>query len=222
MSSTFFFHLRLSPTYCILRRMTTDQQTLRTWQRQFEEALPRINKVISFRLRHLRGEKKEEESAEALALTWQYYLRKRERGDDPMPFITKIAEYGARHVNRGGRLAGHQTTKDAMSRVAKHRTGHSVQTIHPKEDGEMAPEVLSALTNRGASPADQAALNIDFQEFLDELDQIDPRYRPVALQLASGMTGDEVGREHRLSRGRISQFRGKFRERCKMLTERER
>jgi hypothetical protein len=108
-------------------------------QRRFEDALPRINKVISFRPRHLRGEKKEEDSAEAPALTWKSYLRLCENCRDPLPFIAKIAEFGARHVNRGGRLAGYQTRRDVMSRCAKHRSGHTVQSIVPKEDGELAP-----------------------------------------------------------------------------------
>jgi hypothetical protein len=186
-----------------------DTDALAIAQRQFEAALPRINKVISFRLRHLRGEKKEEESAEALALTWKYYLRVVEQGRDPMPFIQKLAEYGARHVNRGGRLAGHQTTKDVMSRCAKHRTGHTVQSIVPNEDGDLSPRVVDALRSRDASPAEQAALNIDFQEFLDGLDSVDSRYAPVARQLASGMSNREVGKEHGLSRGRISSERSR-------------
>ena len=106
-----------------------DAEALALAQRQFEAALPRILEVIRFRLRHLRGEQKEEDSAEALALTWKYYLRVCESGRDPMPFVQKVAEFAARHVNRGGRLAGHQTTKDVMSRRAKHRTGHTVQSI---------------------------------------------------------------------------------------------
>lgn len=50
-----------------------DPETLAVIHQGFLEALPRIQRVARFRLRHLCGERKDEAVAETVALAWNAY-----------------------------------------------------------------------------------------------------------------------------------------------------
>lgn len=191
-----------------MTRKPTHAQLVR-WQNEFVAALPRMQRVIRFRLRHLSEDRREEDSAEAIGIAWQNYRNLRMQGRDPAPYIGKIAEYAARSVNSGRKLTGLGRIHDVMSRVAQHEHGHDVESIPLSGEDPVNPAVLNALRDhREPSPADQAILNADYEAWLDTLDS---RRRKVAQELAGERTNTEVGDLNGVSRGRICQHREELR-----------
>lgn len=152
-----------------------------TLQEQFEHDLPKMEKVLRFRMRGLRGERKDEAMAEALAVCWKAYLRFEELGRDTTPLVNKIAEYAARGV-----LSDKHLKRDVMT--VRHR--RSMEAV----DSD--------------SPAEQAAANIDFNEWLDGLDE---RERIAALAFAEGRDNTEVGEMVGHGRGTGSNLRRSLR-----------
>lgn len=183
-------------------------ETLATWQQDFTALRPRVLRVARFRLRRLSGEAKEEALAEVEAMAWAGYRRLREQGRDPAPFIQKIAEFAAKRYLCGHRLTGMQPARDVLSAVCRHRHGVGVQSLTESEDGAAAPEVLDALIDRKAAPAEVACFHLDLAEFLDGLDE---RQRSLALDLASGLNTVETARQRGVSRGTTSWLRREMR-----------
>lgn len=175
-----------------------DPETLTTIQQAFLEALPRIQRVARFRLRHLCGEAKEEALQEVIALSWQAYRSLSLQGRNVTPLVGKIAEYSARRV-RCGRLFVSTKLRDALSPI-------------PRREAIMdgTPDLLDELSDRRApSPADEAILRIDVEEWLNTLDGIQ---RQVAEELAGGMNTTDVARKHHVTRTRIWQRREDLKE----------
>lgn len=182
-----------------------DPETIARIQRGFEEALPKIRTVLRFRLRHLRGEAKEEAMAEATAIAWQGYLSLCRRGRDPESLVGKIAEYASRTVRSGRRLAGDPSVRDVMSIRARHRHGHQVGSLPVGDEDPVAPEVRDALRDRrGPSPADEVIARLDFEEWLLGLS---PQQRDIAQELTAGQNTVEVAGKHGVTRTRIFQHR---------------
>ncbi len=183
----------------------TDPETLSRVQQQFTAALPKINRVLRFRLRGLPEEVKDDLVAEATALSWQGYLSLVRRGKDPEPLINKIAQFAARHAYRGGRLAGKEPVRDVMSRG----TGRHVRSIEAREDGRMCPDVLDGMSAGATSPADQAAFNLDFAEWLESQGERD---QAVVGELSSGSNTVDVARRRNVTRGAVSNWRREMRK----------
>ena len=96
-----------------------------------------------------------------------------------------VAIFSAKSVASGGRLVGQNPVNDVMSPAGRaHRLGEP-------HESEWVDD---------ASPADQAALNVDFEEWLKTLDD---RRREVAEQLASGLNTVEVAKLHHVTRTRV-------------------
>jgi len=171
-------------------------------QDSFAEALPRIEGLASAYLGFRRGDRKEEEIAEVIALSWKAYrdLAMQGRGLDKL--LGRIVEFSARKVRSGGRLLGFHPIRDVMSPTARFRHKHHVDSL-PIGREDTAPEIIDALRD-DASPADQAVVNADFEAWLDTLEG---RQRAIAEQLASGFNTVEVGRLQGVSRARINQLR---------------
>jgi len=185
--------------------------TMRRWQADFEAALPRMRRVIHFRLRHLAEEQRDEETSESLALAWRAYLSLRLRGKDPEPLIGKIAEYAARQVNSGRRLVGIQPAADIMSRTCQNRHGYCVESIPDSDREDADPDIIDALCDGTLdSPADLATLRVDYGNWLDSLDD---HLRDAAEGFAKGLNNTEVGERAGFGRGTGSSWRRELRER---------
>ncbi|MEK6249378.1 MAG: hypothetical protein N2C12_14440 [Planctomycetales bacterium] len=170
---------------------------------QFERLLPALQQQISFRYRHLTGELQEELSAEALALTFQAYVRLVQQGKVKKAAATPLAKYACQQVAEGRRCGTSLNIKDMTSHYCQLRNsirGHSIHRHDPQTDRwqELVVE------DRHAGPADVAATRIDFRDWLTTLTQ---RQREVAGCLAAGESTSVVARQLGLSSGRISQLR---------------
>jgi DNA-directed RNA polymerase specialized sigma24 family protein len=193
-----------------------DPETLATMQQGFLEALPRIQRIARFRLRHLCGERKDEAVAETVALAWNAYRRLFLTGRDVAPLVGKIAEFSARQVCCGRQLTGTRI-RDVLSPVPRH--DHLVEAIPFSDDDDADPEVVDALQDRRHSdPAEEAALRVDVNDWLDGLDD---KQRQVAKELAGGLNTTDVARLHRVSRTRIWQRREELKESWDRLHEEE-
>jgi hypothetical protein len=172
-------------------------------QREFAEALPRIEGLAGAYLRMRPGERKDEAIAETVALAWRAYRDLALQGRDVVKLLGKIVEFSAKRVRCGGRLVGMQPVRDVMSDTARFRHKYRVGSL-PLSDAEDAnPEITDALRD-ASSPADEATFRVDLEAWLDGLDE---RREAVARQLASGLNTVEVARLHGVTRGRISQLR---------------
>ena len=106
-------------------------------------------------------------------------------------------------VCEGRRVGGHLSSRDTLSAYAQRRQGFFVERLdHFDETSGEWQEVL--VEDRRASPADLAAIRLDFASWLRRLPT---RGRRIALSLAAGNTTAAVARKFRLSPGRISQLR---------------
>jgi hypothetical protein len=89
-----------------------------------------------------------------------------------------------------------------MSRCARRRHGIEVSRLFHKDKDDEWQEL--AVEDKRSSPADVAALRIDFSEWLRGLSS---RVRRIAALLASGETTSAVAKLVGLTCGRISQVR---------------
>jgi len=181
--------------------MPLSPDSLAGLQSQFEADLPRLKRVADFRLRRFRGEAKDEAVAETLALCWHAYVRLIEGGRSlavVRRFAQKTAEFSAKQVLCGRALTGSRSA-DVLSPICRHRRGYAIDPLPEKLPG-----------GDDASPADQAALRVDFAAWLDTLR---PRQRQVIEELASGLNTVEVGEQHGVTYGAISNMRQALRRR---------
>jgi hypothetical protein len=182
-------------------RKEREAQLIRDAQEGFTKALARIDNVLSFRLRHLRGERKEEAMEEGRALAWANWLQLARDGRDPSSFSGRLAQFAAQGVKSGHGVTGYAPINDVMSPRCRHRRGHSVQSISPPDDDEMCSgNGRSLRDHREPDPADEAQARIDHEE---RMKKWTPEQREIAEALASGMNSAEVGRERGVTRTMI-------------------
>ncbi|MGL4553733.1 MAG: hypothetical protein ACRC33_21430, partial [Gemmataceae bacterium] len=125
------------------------------------------------RFDHLHGHERDEAVAEVVARAWSDYHRLFTQGREIEGKRGGIAVFAAKTVASGRRLVS-ESVNDVMSPAG--RAGYKLG--EPREHESVDDE----------SPADQVALNVDFQEWLASLDE---RLRSVALHLAEGKTNAE-------------------------------
>ena len=84
-------------------------------RRSFTEALPRIEGLASAYLRARGSERKDDEIAEVVAITWKGYLDLSLRGENVNKLLGKIVGYAATSVRSGRLLVGQPSVNDVMS-----------------------------------------------------------------------------------------------------------
>jgi hypothetical protein len=99
-------------------------------QAAFLSILPRIELHARVCFRHLRcPHTRDDAVAETVALCWLWFVRLVERGRDPLAFVSRVADFAARHVRSGRRLCGQGDGKDALSPVAQRRHGFAAEYL---------------------------------------------------------------------------------------------
>ncbi len=159
-----------------------------TWHEGFLDLLPRIELHVRKLLRGLTGEALENACSEAVAQAAVNYCRLAEQGREPDAYATPLASYAVRAGRNGRRLGSSQTKQDAL------------EPCHREE----AAGWTELVVDRHATPAEIAAVRIDFRDWLDGLPK--PKRR-VALSLAGGETTCGAAELFGVSEGRISQLR---------------
>jgi hypothetical protein len=197
--------------------------------RHFLDMLPRIERHALIYFRHVPCRQRRDDAvAEALALSWRWYLRLVERGKDMSTFVSTLATYAAKAVNCGRRLCGQEKAKDVLSPLAQRRHSFVVETLsgcvqvpHDKLYGEVGGQRQidsfeeRLRDNTRTPPDEQAAFRIDFPAWLRRLSQ---RNRRLARDMADGYRTKELARKYGTSQARISQLRREFMEDWRKFT----
>ncbi len=158
--------------------------------------------LISASHSRLHGEEKEEAISASLAIFWQNFSKLADDGRDVTRLLHSIIKYAARTV-RSGRGINGGNSRDVMSVRCKVKNGIKKLAL-PQTDREAAnPAGLDALRD-DSSPADLAALNIDYEVWLDTLDM----YPMHVMELARvGESQTDIAEIFGVSRTRIFQLR---------------
>jgi hypothetical protein len=185
------------------RPRTARKQCTPTWHAGYLQMLPAIRRQARRRLGRLSGEAREDAFQEILADTVVAYARLAELGREDLAYPTPLVTYAVKKLRAGRRVGNRLNVRDVTSEQCQRRQRFVVERIDrlSKNSGEWR-EVL--VEDRHASPAEIAAIRVDFCDWLNSLSLRDRR---IAEQLAIGETSGRVARMFAVSTGRISQLR---------------
>ncbi len=173
------------------------------WHATFLPMVPKIKEHASYRFRGWPEDVREEAIQETLANACQAYARLAQRGATDSATWSSLAKYAIRQVRTGRKVGGSLNVRDVSSRYCQRHYGVSVHNLH-RWDDENQEWTEMVVEDRRTTPADIAALRIDFWEFLKSLSR---RHRKIALKLAKGYSTSAVAKMFELSAARISQIR---------------
>jgi hypothetical protein len=172
-----------------------------TLHRQFEAALPAMDRVIRFAFRRWPAHRRHEAAADARSAAWHAWHGLVRRGRDPLRVgPTGIAANACRYVRRGRKLgcrAVGRSALDVYDPRAQRRLG--IELVRP--DGDWRGWLAA---DRHYGPGDEAAFRIDFAAWLDRLPD---RKRAIVEGLVGGRTVVELARRMEVTPGAISQAR---------------
>jgi hypothetical protein len=180
-----------------------DPETLARADDAFTAAVETIRNKAGFYFRHLPADQREDAVAETEAFALKGFRILMAQGRDPAPLAGKIAEFAARRVRFGTRFAGKVPVRDVLSADSRRRHGYHVTSLPHGDEDPVAAEVRDALGRGGPSPAEEAVTRLDYEAWLDGLDE---KYRAVAEGLASGLNQSEVAQRRGVSKGRVQQM----------------
>ena len=171
---------------------------------RFVAMLPLIRKYVRFAFRSAPRATRQEQVDEALAQAFVLFAHLAQRKLVHLAYPTALARYASRRVRAGRTIGSGQHRSEAFCRVARRRLGFQLVSIEERaRDGHSKWIDLLSATRR-TTPADLAALRIDFAHWLWGLS---PRRRQIALCLATGDCTSAVAARYRVSSARISQIR---------------
>ena len=169
--------------------VTTDK--ISTAQRQFEAALPQIERVLRHQFRHLPRTERVEAIADARAAAWHAWYGLVRRGQDPIAVgPTGIAVNACRYVRNGRRLGCGSPGRGAMDIYhprAQRRCGFQLISLDAHTGRDVGADSDTwrewlAESNR-VTPADEACFRLDFSAWLAGLPE---RKRQMAELLVLG------------------------------------
>ena len=172
-------------------------------RQQFLAMVPAISAHARFTFRRVKPEAREELVQEVLANCLVAFDRLTKMGKIELAFPGPLARLAVAQVRYGRRVANRLNIDDVTSEYAQRRQGFVVERLdrHNERHGGWQEIVVE---DRRATPADLAAIRIDFQTWLGRLTA---QQRRIAKRLATGEQGSVVARRLHLSAGRISQVR---------------
>jgi hypothetical protein len=177
----------------------------------FVALLPRIERHARITFRHLGcPQSRDDAVAEAVALSWAWYLRLVGRGKDPAAFVSALAGYAARAVRRGRRVCGQEAAQEVLSRRAQARYGFAVRRLPAGPTTlEGSPLEEALLDNAVTPPPEAAAFRIDFPAWLATWPDRDRRLiEALGLGERTLALADQFG----LTPGRVSQKRRQYKD----------
>jgi hypothetical protein len=184
-------------------RRLPKKQAKPCWHERYLKLLPDIRRQARMRVRYLASEAREEAIQEIVADTVVVYARLADLGKEDMAYATPLVNYAAAKFHAGRRVGNRLNVRDVTSHYCQRRKRIVVEQLDRRGDasGEWQ-EVL--VEDRHATPADIAAIRIDFCDWLQTLSTRDRR---IAQALATGETTSRVARAFTVTAGRVSQLR---------------
>ncbi len=176
------------------------------WHAAFMRLTPVICRQARFAFRQLDPEARDEAVLEVLVAALVAFVRLVELGKPHLAYPTVLARYGIAHFRCGRRVGCQLNVHDVSSPYAQRKKRIVVERLDrfcTKQD--VWREVL--VEDKRATPADIAAVRIDFADWLKSLSR---RHRRIANMLAAGESTSTAAKKLRVTPGRISQFRRKL------------
>ena len=170
--------------------------TRANWQAPFLALLPAIQRHAHRELKTVRSSEREEALQAAVAYAAVAFARLVELNKAHLAYAAPLAHYGLKHYRAGRLVGGRANCRDVGSRRCQRRRGYVIESL---EDWK---EILAE--TRRTSPAELAALRVDFGDWLRTLS---PRNRKLAKALALGEETRAVAKMFRVTAGRVSQLR---------------
>jgi hypothetical protein len=173
------------------------------WHRGFLLILPKIHRQVAVFFRGASSDVKEEMIAAVTANALVAYLRLIEQGRAEQVFPSALARYGILQVLAGRSVGGRWRIGETLSPTARRQKGFTVESLDHFDPDEDAWREI-AVEDKRASPAEVAAIRIDFGDWLRRLPA---RVRDIAAMLAGGESTSDAARRFGISAARVSQLR---------------
>jgi hypothetical protein len=164
----------------------------------------------------------------SVAYAWKQYLGLKLNGDkEPDKFLSTLATRSYQAVRNGRAVNGQERSRSVHNRMTQTQRGFVVGSLADHDTSSEDTDVLRAMQDDEASPADLAACLVDTKAWLSHLDD---RKRNMALDMIAGETTTDLAAKYEASQGHISQIRcqlvedhgrfmgGRPRARCWSLT----
>ncbi len=174
----------------------------------------RVERHAKFVCRHLPAADRDDFVSESVASAFQSFVRLKARGKTPADFPSRMAAYAVLVVMDGRHLSG----TDALSQRAQRRHGFRVESLNVSSDERKpgtnelrhADSIGDSLRdNTRTLPSEQAIFRIDLRNWLKTWG---PKDRALIDDLVLGERTADVASKHRISAGRVSQKRRRFRQ----------
>jgi hypothetical protein len=197
---------------------------------QYLSIRPIIERHGRIYFRHLKcGDHRADAIAEMLALCWKWMQRLHEQGKDATQFPTRLADFAARAVRCGRKVAGMNKAGDVMNPITQQRRGFVVgslptSTAKPMEDfygnptGQARMDAFEEclLDNTQTPVPDQVQFRVDFPAWVST--RTDRDRRIIDRMMHAERTKD-IARIFGTSNGRISQLRREYHDDWNRFTE---
>jgi len=173
------------------------------WHAAFMRLAPVICRQARFAFRQLDPESRAEAVQDVLVAALVAFVRLVELDKSHLAYPTVLARYGIAQYRCGRRVGSRLNVRDVSSPYAQRKKKFVVERLDrfcAKQD--VWREVL--VEDKRATPADIAAMRIDFADWLKSLSR---RLRRIANLLASGETTGAAAKKFRVTPARISQIR---------------
>ncbi len=171
------------------------QPPLTDWQTEFLELLPAIERYARIAFRRLDAEARDEAIQAVVTSAAVAYARLAASAKTGQGYATTLARYGVKQY-RAGRLPGGSVNANDVGSARCRTLGCRVEPLDQFHE--------SLCDTRNATPADVAALRVDFSDWYRALSSRD---RQVVDALAKGERTSHVATLCKLTAGRVSQLR---------------
>ena len=172
----------------------------------FLSLLPAITRYASRVFRFLDVEARDEAVQEVVAKSFSAYRRLLERGREDAIAAAPLARYAIAQTKVGRCLGAELNCDDVSSRYGQLKHGIEVRSLEHLDEADGTWKSI-LVEDPSATPAEIAAIRVDFQDWLDTLPS---RLRQIAEQLSLGETTQAVAQLFHLTAGRISQIRNQL------------
>lgn len=168
-----------------------------TWQSQFVAMLSELEQRLKSKFRDLDPASKEEAVSEGIAHALMAYVRLHEQGRSEVASARSLACYSAKQVKSGRPAIGRMNRNEPLSLYAQLLSGIQV-------DRSFGEWIDCLVEDKRASVPDQVAAKLDVRAWWNTLTN---RMKEIAGDLAIGSSTKEVAVKHKVTAGRVSQWR---------------
>jgi hypothetical protein len=177
--------------------------------------LPAIRRQTARYVRHLSNEAHDDAFHEIVADTVVAYARLAELGKEDLAYPTPLVKYAWAKYRAGRRVGNRLNVRNVMSEHCRRRNHFVIESLD-RFRGSTGNWREVLVEDRHASPAEIAAIRVDFFEWLKTLTS---RNRQIAERLAIGETSGRVAQMFSVTTGRISQLRKELHKSWRKFTE---